>query len=146
MRLLIRQYKQAWASLKKKPGFILTVLLTMGITLGALLCAITLNYLLLVEPLPYPEQDRIFVAQHKIIDTEKQTDAVAFTYPGLVHLYKSKEAFEQAAMMNYSQNVIVSHRSQPLVNTAYVTPELHQILASPMAMGRMFEASEAMGT
>ncbi|NQZ11811.1 MAG: ABC transporter permease, partial [Algicola sp.] len=70
----------------------------------------------------------------------------AFTYPGLVHLYKSKEAFEQAAIMTYSQDVIVSHNSQPLVNTAYVTPELHQILASPLVMGRMFEASEAMDT
>ncbi|MBA6346805.1 ABC transporter permease [Colwellia sp. BRX8-9] len=146
MRKLIFRHKQAWASLKKKPGFVLTVLMTMGITLGALLCAVTLNYLLLVEPLPYPEQDRLFVAQHKLIGAEKETKGVAYTYPGLVHLYKSKEAFEQAAIMIYGQDVIISHSSQPLVNTAYVTPELHQILASPMAMGRMFEASEAMDT
>ncbi|MFT5852466.1 MAG: putative permease [Colwellia sp.] len=146
MRKLILRHKQAWASLKKKPGFVLTVLMTMGITLGALLCAVTLNYLLLVEPLPYPEQDRLFVAQHKLIGAEKETKGVAYTYPGLVHLYKSKEAFEQAAIMIYGQDVIISHSSQPLVNTAYVTPELHQIFASPMAMGRMFEASEAMDT
>jgi predicted permease len=146
MRKLILRHKQAWASLKKKPGFILTVLMTMGITLGALLCAVTLNYLLLVEPLPYPEQDRLFVAQHKLLGAEKETKGVAYTYPGLVHLYKSKEAFERSAIMIYGQDVIVSHSSQPLVNTAYVTPELHQILASPMAVGRMFKASEAMDT
>ena len=146
MRKLTRQYKQAWASLKKKPGFVLTVLITMGITLGALLCAVTLNYLLLVEPLPYPEQERLFVAKHALIGAKKETQAVAFTYPGLVHLYKSKEAFEQAAIMMYGQGVIVSHSSQPLVNLAYVTPELHQMLASPMALGRMFEASEAFDT
>jgi len=146
MRKFIHQHKQAWASLKKKPGFILTVVMTMGITLGALLCAITLNYLLLVEPLPYPDQERLFVAEHSLIGAEKETQAVSFTYPGLVHLYKSKAAFEQAAIMSYDQDVIVSHSSQPLVNTAYVTPELHQILASPLAMGRMFEASEALDT
>ena len=146
MRKLILRHKQAWASLKKKPGFILTVLMTMGITLGALLCAITLNYLLLVEPLPYPEQERLFVAEHGLLGAEKETKGVAFTYPGLVHLYKSKIAFEQAAMMSYGQDVIISHSSQPLVNTAYVTPELHQILASPMTLGRMFEASEALDT
>jgi len=146
MRKLIRRHKQAWASLKKKPGFIVTVLMTMGITLGALLCVMTLNYLLLVEPLPYPEQDRLFVAEHELIGAEKESKAVAYTYPGLVHLYKSKEAFEQAAILSYGQDVIISHSSQPLVNTAYVTPELHQLLASPMAMGRMFEASEAMDT
>jgi predicted permease len=144
MRKLILRHKQAWASLKKQPGFILTVLMTMGITLGALLCAVTLNYLLLLEPLPYPDQDRLFVAQHGILGAEKEQKGVAFTYPGLVHLYKSKEAFEQAAMMLYDNDVIISHNSQPLVNIAYVTPELHQMLASPMALGRMFEASEAM--
>ena len=146
MRTLIKQHKQAWASLKKKPGFIVTVLMTMGITLGALLCAITLNYLLLVEPLPYPDQDRLFVAEHELIGTKMETKAVAYTYPGLVHLYKSKEAFERAAMISYGQDVIISHRSQPLVNVSFITPELHQILASPMALGRMFDENEAIGT
>lgn len=144
MRTFIRQYKQAWASLKKKPGFILTVLMTMGITLGALLCVLTLNYLLLVEPLPYPEQERLFVAEHQLIGAKKETKGNAFTYLGLVHLYKSKVAFEKAAMMFYMEDVIISHNSQPLVNIALVTPELHQLLDSPLALGRMFAASEAL--
>jgi predicted permease len=146
MRKFTRQHKQAWASLKKKPGFILTVLMTMGITLGALLCAVTLNYLLLVEPLPYPEQDRLFVAEHGILGPEKGVKGVAFTYPGLVHLYKSKEAFDKSAMMSYGQDVIISHSSQPLVNVTFVTPEVHQILSSPMALGRMFDNNEAIDT
>lgn len=146
MRKLTRQHKKSWASLKKTPSFLFTVLITMGITLGALLCAITLNHLLMVEPLPYPEQERLFVVEHQLVGAKKETKAIAYTYPSLVHLYKSKEAFEQAAMLSYGQDVIVSHNSQPLVNTAYVTPELHEILASPMALGRKFEASEAMDT
>lgn len=146
MRTLTRLHKQSWASLKKKPGFILTVLLTMGITLGALLCAVTLNYLLLVEPLPYPDQERLFVAEHVALGDKKEVKGVSYTYPGLVELYKSKEAFEQSAMLYFAQDVIVSHSSQPLVNVAYVTPELHQILASPLALGRMFGASEALDT
>ena len=146
MRKLIRQYKQAWASLKKKPGFVLTVLATMGITLGALLCAVTLNYLLLVEPLPYPDQDRLYVAGHGLIGAEKETKGVAYTYPGLMHLYKSKVAFEQAAVLSYGQDVIISHPSQPLMNVVYTTPEFHQLLDSPMALGRMFEASEGLDT
>ena len=146
MSQFIQQHEQAWASLKKKPGFVLTILMTMGITLGALLCAVTLNYLLLVEPLPYPEQNRLFVAEHELLGAEKETKGVGFTYPGLVHLYKSKEAFEQAALLSYGRDVIISHSKQPLINTTYVTPEFHQILASPLALGRIFEASEALET
>jgi len=144
MNLFIYQLKQAFLSLKQKPGFIFGVVSTMGITLGALLCVVTLNYLLLVEPMPYPEQERLFVAEHQIIGAANEEKGKSFSYPGLVHLYKSKAAFEQAAMMTYGQSVIISHNSQPLVNTAYVTPELHQILASPMALGRMFDTSETL--
>jgi predicted permease len=146
MNLFIYQLKQAYSGLKQKPGFVFSVVSTMGITLGALLCTLTLNYLLLLEPLPYPEQERIFVAEHHVIDAKKEIQKIAFSYPGLVNLYKSKAAFEQSAMLYYSQDVITSHRNQPLVNTTYVTPELHQILASPMVLGRMFEASEALNT
>jgi predicted permease len=146
MSNFIRQHKQAWASLKKKPGFVLTVLLTMGITLGALLCAVTLNYLLLVEPLPYPEQERLYIAEHQLIGAKNEVKGKSFSYPGLVHLYKSKVAFEQAAIIMYEEDVIVSHSRQPLVNVSLITPELHQILASPMAVGRMFQASEALDT
>ncbi|MGB0937793.1 MAG: ABC transporter permease [Colwellia sp.] len=146
MRKLSSQYKQAWASLKKKPGFVLTVLSTMGITLGALLCAVTLNYLLLVEPLPYPDQDRLYVADHGLIGADKEPKAAAYTYPGLVHLYKSKVAFEKAAMLDYGQDVIISHPNQPLMNVTYATPEFHQLLNSPMALGRKFEGSEALDT
>jgi predicted permease len=146
MNLFLYQLMQAHLSLKQKPGFVFSVIATLGATLGALLCAITLNYLLLVEPLPYPEQDRLFVVDHGLNGAQNENNGHAFTYPGLVHLYKNKEAFEQAAMVSYGQEVIISHKSQPLVNTAYTTPELHQLLASPMALGRMFEASEAIYT
>jgi len=144
MNLFLYQIKQAYLSLKRKPGFVFSIVTTMGITLGALLCTVTLNYLLLVEPLPYPEQDRLFIAEHQIIGAEKEEKAKAFSYPGLVHLYKSKAAFEQAAMIIHGQGVIISHNNQPLVNTAYITPEFHQILVSPLALGRKFEASEAL--
>jgi predicted permease len=147
MNLFIYQLKHACLSLKKKTGFVFSVVSTMGITLGALLCAITLSYLLLVEPLPYPEQDRLFVAEHALLGANKEVkDTASYSYPGLLHLYKSKVAFEQAAIMTYGQSVIISHNSQPLVNTAYITPELHQFLASPIVIGRMFESSEDLNT
>ena len=140
------EVKQAYLSLKQKPLFVFSVVSTMGITLGALLCVLTLAYVMLIKPLPYPEQDRLYVAEHKVVNAKKETQTVAFSYPGLVHLYKSKVAFEQAAMIYYGQDVINSRNNQPLVNITYVTPEFHKMLASPIAVGRMFEASEALDT
>ncbi|MEP0355223.1 ABC transporter permease [Paraglaciecola sp.] len=137
-------FKQAWAGLKTKSDFVVSVVVTLGVTLGALLCAVTLNYLLLIEPLTYPDQERIVVVEHRIVNAEKTTKKVAFSYPGLVHLYKSNEAFEQSAMMYFAQDVITSTEQQPLVNVTFTTPELHQFLSSSMAIGRAFEESEGL--
>ena len=60
MNLFFYQLKQAYLSLKQKPGFVFSVVSTMVITLGALLCVLTLAYVMLLKPLPYSDQERPF--------------------------------------------------------------------------------------
>lgn len=140
------QQKQAWVSLKKKVGFVATVVTTMGTTLGALLCVLTLGYLLIVEPLPYPEQDKLYSVVHAIGDKSGETNATAFTYPGLIHLYKNQDVFESTALIQYGQDVLTSLPKQPRLSTGYVTPEWFELLGAEMQMGRVFESTEALDT
>ncbi|WP_293749307.1 ABC transporter permease [uncultured Paraglaciecola sp.] len=146
MSQFLYQQKQAWASLKKKVGFVATVVTTMGTTLGALLCILTLGYLLIVEPLPYPEQDKLYNVIHAIGDKSGETNAEAFTYPGLIHLYKNQDVFEKAALIQYGQDVLTSLPNQPTLSTGYATPEWFELLGANMQMGRYFEATEALDT
>jgi predicted permease len=140
------QQKQAWVSLKKKAGFVATVVTTMGTTLGALLCVLTLGYLLIVEPLPYPEQDKLYSVVHAIGDKTGETNATAFTYPGMIHLYKNQDVFESTALIQYGQDVLTSLPNQPRLSTGYVTPEWFELLGAEMQMGRVFESTEALDT
>ncbi len=140
------QQKQAWVSLKKKAGFVATVVTTMGTTLGALLCVLTLGYLLIVEPLPYPEQDKLYSVVHAIGDKTGETNATAFTYPGMIHLYKNQDVFESTALIQYGQDVLTSLPNQPRLSTGYVTPEWFELLGTEMQMGRLFESTEALDT
>jgi predicted permease len=140
------QQKQAWSSLKKKVGFVATVVTTMGTTLGALLCILTLGYLLIIEPLPYPEQDKLYHVVHGIGDQTGETNAEAFTYPGLLHLYNNQDVFDKVALIYYSQDVLTSLANQPTLNTGYATPEWFDLLGANMLMGRVFESSEALDT
>ena len=142
----IYQQKQAWVSLKKKMGFVVTVVTTMGTTLGALLCVLTLGYLLIVEPLPYPEQDKLYSVVHAIGDKTGETNATAFTYPGMIHLYKNQDVFESTALIQYGQDVLTSLPNQPRLSTGYVTPEWFELLGAEMQMGRVFESTEALDT
>jgi predicted permease len=146
MNLFIYQLKQAVLSLKKKPGFVFSVVSTMGITLGALLCVFTLAYVMLIKPLPYPEQERLYRVDSQQFDAAGALNVTAFSYPSLVHLYKNHQAFEQVALSIYDDEVLTSLATQPTLSTAYVTPEWFELTGSMMAMGRYFSESESLNS
>ncbi|WDE03765.1 ABC transporter permease [Thalassomonas viridans] len=146
MSLSLYRPKQAWASLRKKPGFVSTVVTTMGITLGALLCILTLAYVLIVKPLPYPEQEHLYRVESGFLDAGQKPVGRAFTYPGLIHLYQNQSAFEQSALLSYGNDVLTSLPERPSMNTLFVTPEWFPLLGAKMALGRSFEQTEALET
>ncbi|WP_281556766.1 ABC transporter permease [Thalassomonas sp. RHCl1] len=146
MSLLYYRQKQAWASLRKKPGFVGTVITTMGITLGALLCVLTLAYVLIAKPLPYPDQERLYRVDSEFIDANKEGVGKAFTYPSLMHLYQKQAIFDESALLYFGEDVLTSSPAQPTMKTAFITPEWFNLLGVDMALGRKFEDSEALNT
>jgi len=143
--------KQAYLSLKQKPGFVFSVISTMGITLGALLCILTLAYVMLLKPLPYPDQDRLYRVDSQQFDASDTLNVTAFSYPSLVHLYKyqqekNQQTFEQVALSIYDDEVLTSHTEQPTLSTAYVTPEWFELTAANMVIGRALSQSEGLNS
>jgi len=134
--------KQAFFSLKQKPIFVLSVASTMGITLGALICVMTLAYVMLLKPLPYPDQARLYNVEHQLISNENEVDGSSFTYPNLMHLYNKQELFEQSTLIYVDGGVITSLDSEPMVAISFVTPHWFSMFSAKMAIGRRFEASE----
>ncbi|MBA6301807.1 ABC transporter permease [Colwellia sp. MB02u-14] len=146
MNLFIYQLKQAFLGLKKKPAFVFSVVSTMGITLGALLCVVTLAYVMLLKPLPYPEQEQLFVVESKIKGSERAPKISMYPYPAFIELYKKQSALNKVAMIAYENTNITSHAEQPRINNAFISPEYFSLLNPPIALGRTFEASEALNT
>jgi putative ABC transport system permease protein len=138
----IYELKQAYLNLKQKPLFVFSVVSTMGITLGALLCVLTLAYVMLIKPLPYPEQNRLYVVEHQSLDKNGKVQLKGFDYPTLVGLYKKQTQFTQSAMIFQSEEVILSHPKQVLLKTTFVTPQWFSLFAVPMQLGRAFNSDE----
>jgi len=118
----------------------------MGTTLGALLCVLTLAYLLILQPLPYPEQDKLYSVTHAMGKKSAENNPKAFTYPGLIHLYKNQQVFVKTALLQYGEDVLTSLPHQPTMKTGYVTPEWFELLGATMQVGRMFDQTEALDT
>lgn len=138
--------RQAWASVKGKPGFVTAVVMTMSLTMGALLSVLTLAYLLLVSPLPYPASDSLYTVEHNLIAKGGNVDGTAFTYPNLMHLYAKQDVFSELSLMYYDADVLVSRPSHPTLPISFVTPQWFSLLGVEMAMGRGFESTEALNT
>ncbi len=134
--------KQAFLSLKQKPVFVISVVSTMGLTLGALLCVLTLAYVMLLKPLPLPEQERLYNVEHQLISDDKEIDGRAFTYPNLMHLYNQQSLFDDKALIYVDGGVITSLDNEPMVAISFISPSWFNIFSPKMAIGRGFEASE----
>lgn len=143
MALFIYQLKQALLSLKQKPTFVFSVVTTMGITLGALLCVLTLAYVMLIKPLPYPEQEKLFVVKHEFITEKGQVDFSDFPYPSAISLYEKNSLFDLSAITIYSESIVSSLDDKPAVHIAAVTEHWFTLFGVNFIFGRGFEQSEA---
>ena len=138
------ELKRAWLSLSRAQGFVLTVVTTLGLTLGAVVCMFGLNWLLLVEPLPYPDQQEIVYIKGEVYKDHKLVSEDNHAYPVLMSLYRDKTIteFESIALLSYNDNIIKNVQNTPRVGFTYVSPEFFSILKIPMALGRPFSEAE----
>jgi predicted permease len=135
--------KQAWAGLRAQKGFLVTIITTLGVTLGALLCILTLAYVVISKPLPYPEQEHLYQLNSVIVDKNRGETGRAYNYPSLIQLFDTQTVFSQSALVHYEEGILSSQATQPSINTTYVTPDWFTLLGSKMDLGRSFEETEA---
>lgn len=118
----------------------------MAVTLGALLCVLTLAYLLLLKPLPYPHEDKLFMVNHGFVSAQQEFSEGNFPYPGLIDLYNKQTQFSDTALVFYTEDAMTSLPLQPVMDVTYTTPKLLELIDMPVFMGRRFSDKEAKDT
>lgn len=141
MSILKQEFKLAISSLLRLPGFSLTVITTLAVTLAALAVVLNINYLVLTKPLPYPNADRLVVTdQSETIngDTQYGFQILSAQY----HIYDDKTLIEKMALMRLYGDKLRDVQGTPFLDGARVTPEYFSMLAVPMHLGRHFNEDE----
>jgi predicted permease len=135
--------RQAWIRVARNKAMFGLIAVALGSTLGAVICALTFTHLVTARPLPYPQQERLVVAEQVIADHGDNAHSRAFSYPAIALLHREAQgAFALAVMMDHARDVVVSHPAQPLANVNYTTGDYAEIFAPPMALGRFPAAGE----
>lgn len=137
MNALWHELRCAFAALAQARGFAATVVVTLALTLGALLGVFALNGLLLWKPLPYADAERLVIVHHEQVVGETRTNTHQSFEP-MRMLYQRQQTLSPMAMMYQGQALLSSHLEQPRVNVSYVTPEYFELLSVPLRAGSAF--------
>ena len=128
---------------RKRPLFALTTILTLGIGIGATTAVFSVVDGLLLEPLPYPEPDRLVrVWKNDIARGYPHTPLI---YPEYVYWIEASKSFESAALMWTSgagTATLVLDATPREVRSLAVTWNFFDVLGVPAFVGRTFEASD----
>lgn len=136
--------KSAVANLINHRVYSLSVITTLSVVLAALITVLTLAYIMLLKPLPYPDQARLVKAEYAQIDQTGTLNTRAFNYPALIDLYKNHNLFEQVALVYYGEQRLDDVAGLPIVNTSFVTPQWFDMFAIKLHLGRGFTQTEAL--
>ena len=147
---MLRPSLHAWFQtakllLLRQQLYALTIILTLGLTLGALVATFNLNYQLFVAPLPYPDADRLHLVRGSMWQQDKLVSPEWLPTQPQKDIYRQHwPEVETKALHNISIDVEQQLPGNPSFNIGAVTPEFLPLFNAPLALGRHFNAAEGL--
>ncbi|MBE0370779.1 ABC transporter permease [Pseudoalteromonas aurantia] len=134
--------KQVVAGLQKAPGFTLIMILTLALTLGALLAAFNLNQVVLLKPLPYKNAEQLYVLKQNL-HQDGIDNIGGQSEGGQIAMYQaSKQAGYESAMLTQRRGRITSRADKPVEVVMYVSHEYLPLLGAQLVLGQNFSATD----
>lgn len=138
---LWRQIFFAIRNLNTARGFATTAIFTLGVSSATLLTIIALSSAVFFKPLPWPNEDRLYLVNQishlddYSVNNEQSTDV-------LNHWYQQQSVFSSYTNV-FSHDVLLEDTaSQPLLFANFVTPEYFDILDVPLLKGKAYKKRE----
>jgi putative ABC transport system permease protein len=140
MDFLIQNIKYGLRSLAKSPGFTIVAILTLALGIGANTAIFSVVNTVLLQPLSYPEPDRLVQLQLK---SEQGTDR-GLSIPNFNAMHDQTQAFDASTAYDFSGpgiNLIGGDRPEQLKGI-HVSSGYFQVFGAPIVLGRAFTAEE----
>jgi putative ABC transport system permease protein len=115
--------------LRKNPGFAVVAILTLALGIGANSAIFTVVNAVLLQPLPYPEPDRL-------VFLSEGNSASSIGYPNYVDWAAQNHVFEHMGAMQPASFVLTGHGNPEFVTGSYITEGFFPALRINPAMGR----------
>jgi putative ABC transport system permease protein len=132
-------FRYAFRALLRQPTFASIALLTLALGIGANTAIFSIIKTVLLNPLPYPDPERIVVLWE--VNPERTTDQVSV--PTYLDWQKESRTIESMAAYRHVDFSYAGGDKPRDVPSLLATPELFRVLRTEASLGRTFTAEEA---
>ncbi len=136
---MLSDLRFAFRQLAKSPGFTAVAALTLALGIGLNTSMFSLMNLLLLQPLPYPDKDRLV----RVFRTTPQSQNSDHTAPDYLDLARETGAFaDLAAFRLWGFTLKLADRPAVNLNALRVSASFFRVLGLQPELGRVFTADE----
>jgi predicted permease len=140
MQSLLSDLRYSARELRKRPGFVLTAVLSLALGIGATSAVFSVIYAVLINPFPYVGADRIM--EPRLKDKAGNNRYSGFNGPQLKQIQQAQSVESVVALDNW--NLTTTDGDLPEdVNTVYISPNAPSHWGIPAMMGRWLIPSDA---
>jgi putative ABC transport system permease protein len=130
----------ALRQLRKSPGFTFIAVLTLALGIGANTAIFSVIYAVLLQPLPYPDGDRIVI----LTETDSNQPQISVSYPDYVDWKRDNTVFENIAVSRRESFNLsgLQGRAPEQVSGGLVTANFFKVVGLTPQLGRVFTEEE----
>jgi len=132
--------RYAFRQLRKTPGFTFIAVLTLALGIGANTAIFSVIYAVLLQPLPYPNGERIVI----LTETDSNQPQISVAYPDYVDWRRDQAVFDALAISRReSYNLSgLENRAPEQISGSLVTASFFKVIGLSPQLGRVFTEEE----
>ena len=134
-------FRYAFRQLRKSPGFTAVAVLTLALGIGANTAIFSVINAVLLQPLPYPEADRIMSLQSDNVSENLSNQR--FAPAGFRELEKQATTFGYLAASRYNYDNLTGVEKPTSLTGSFVTQDYFRVLGESALIGRTFTREDA---
>jgi putative ABC transport system permease protein len=138
-----REIRHAARRLVRSPAFTLAAVVTLALAIGANAAIFTVVYRVVLNPLPYPDSDRLIALDYGVPTRNINSGVKYMSWQFYYQLADRARTLERVAVYNLSGVTLTSTEGNPeRIQISRATPSLASVLRVQPALGRWFTDQE----
>ena len=139
LETLFQDIRYGVRGILRAPTFAFIVILTLAIGVGANTAIFSVVYAVLLEPLPFPDGQRLIWLGE---DVSKAEGGISVTWLNFEHWKNENHSFESMAGFQTADHTMTGRGQALLTHAGVVTSEFFALTGSRAVLGRLFTASD----